>query len=509
VKLRDRKNEFQVTSIDSRRAIFAKQLEDVELQVLATSRELAYADAQIADLKRAMANMEPELVTNRVNGFANEAKDLMRQKLYELELEESKLKSRYSDDHPLLQQIQRQRSEAEQILKDVPDERTQVTAALNPNQRSLELELLQAEARKKALQAKEHAGRQQLVELNAELKALNAHDVQLVELERNVQLLDGKYRMHVEKLEQARINDALGRERISNIKIAQAATFVGKPTSPRKSLLLALGIAVAVGGAFALAFTTEILDQTLRTTEQIESELGVPVLLTLPRRTYRKSLAKKSRAETAKIDARYRLLARDLLQHGRTGIGSTNAKAIGVVGCETRNARSRVAADLAIQAANCVRMPVLLIDADEQHRLVAQRFGLNGSPGWHEVMTGSAEVKDCVHSANSGRLAVMTPGTERSASQEHTHVQADRSRLDSLKTEYGLVVIDMPPVSEFECPPASGWLDEAVLVVEAERTRIRSAQRAKALLERSGVKVAGVVLANQRDYVPGWLYDRL
>jgi Mrp family chromosome partitioning ATPase len=214
-------------------------------------------------------------------------------------------------------------------------------------------------------------------------------------------------------------------------------------------------------------------------------------------------------AETNGADDRYRSLARELMQPGANGNGVGHAKAVGVVGCETRNARSRVAADLAIQAANCASAPVLLIDADERHRRVARRFGLNGSPGWHEVVAGSVEVKNCVHSANSGRLAVMTAGTERTQPQVNGQIQGDRSQLDALKTEYGLVVIDMPPASEFDCPPASGWLDEAVLVVEAERTRIQSAQRAKSLLERAGVRVAGVVLANRREHVPGWLYDRL
>ncbi len=237
-ELRDRKNEFQVSSIEARRAVFAKQMEDVELQMLATGRELAYADAEIADLTRAIGSLQPELVTNRVNGFANEAKDLMREKLYELEIEESKLRSRYSENHPLLEQIQRQRKEAETILKDVPDERTQTTAALNPNQRKLELDLLQAQSRKAALQARQVAVQQQQNELIKDLRALNDHELQLDELERNVQLLDGKYRMHVEKLEQARVNDALGREQISNIKVAQAATFVGKPTAPKKRCCL-------------------------------------------------------------------------------------------------------------------------------------------------------------------------------------------------------------------------------------------------------------------------------
>jgi Mrp family chromosome partitioning ATPase len=45
--------------------------------------------------------------------------------------------------------------------------------------------------------------------------------------------------------------------------------------------------------------------------------------------------------------------------------------------------------------------------------------------------------------------------------------------------------------------------------VEAEHTRIQSAQRAKDLLERAGVRVTGVVLANRREHIPRWLYQRL
>ena len=136
------------------------------------------------------------------------------------------------------------------------------------------------------------AVQKQQARLNEELKELNDHDVQLDQLERNVQILDGKYRMHVEKLEQARVNDALGRDGISNIKVAQAATLVGKPTSPKKPLLLALGLFAALGGALVLPFVAEVFDETLRTTDQVESELGLPVLLSFPYRKQRKSSSK-------------------------------------------------------------------------------------------------------------------------------------------------------------------------------------------------------------------------
>jgi uncharacterized protein involved in exopolysaccharide biosynthesis/Mrp family chromosome partitioning ATPase len=500
-KLRDRKNEFVVSTIESRRAVFSRQLEDVELQRLAAGRELASSDAQIANLKQAIGSLQPELVTNRVAGFANEAKDAMREKLYELEIEESKLKAKYSDSHPLLEQIQLQRKEAQEILKDIPDQRTQTTAALNPNQRSLELELLQAQAQREAVHARSVAAQQQYVQLKKELASLNQNEVELTDLKRDVEILDGKYRMHVDKLEQARVNDEIGREKLSNVKVAQPATFVGKPISPKKTLLLACGLMFAVCGSLGLALVSELADQTLRSTEQIEHQLGLPVLLSYP---YRRGEQLRSKAAT---DSRYRLLARELLHPG--GNNQAAARAVGVIGCETTNARSRVASELAIQAADCAAAPVLLIDADDRRRNVSRRFGLNGSPGWREVVRGGVDLQSCIHEADAGKLSVMTPGEQKAKPAGNSSGAGGPSRLDELKQAYGLVIIDLPPAAELSSPPAAGWLDETVLVVEAERTRIQSAQRAKTLLERSGVRVAGVVLANRRDHVPRWLYDRL
>ena len=213
-------------------------------------------------------------MTNRVGGIANVAKDSMRDKLYDLEIQESKLRARFKDDHPLLVQIQKQREEAENILADLPNERTQTTNALNPNQRHLELELAEAQANDDSLQARVIAAEAQQADVYTQLAALNDHELKITELERDAQLLDGKYRMHVEKLEQARVNDALGRERISNVCVAQSATTPDKPSYPNKAVLLIAGLILATGGALVLAFMAERFDQTLRTTQQVEHESG-------------------------------------------------------------------------------------------------------------------------------------------------------------------------------------------------------------------------------------------
>jgi len=468
--------------------------------------ELVAAQAELRDRKS-----EYQVTTSKLErrSILEQRNNALRQKLYDLEIQESELASRYTDAYPPLMEVRRQRAEAAKALTSSP------TISLNTDGTT-----------EVALSGRALAGEKQS-ELDADVATLNEHEFELAQLDRKVDLLEGKYRMHVEKLEQARVNDALGRERISNVKVAQPATLVGKPDSPKKALLLALGLFIATGGAIGLAFLSESLDQTLRTTDQVEAQLGLPVLLSLAqrKRSRRKSPAAGSGSTNghAKVDGNgqnghqkstgYRALVNELmLSNGENGQknGGRHARTIGVVGCDTSKLRSKVAADLAIQAATSGADPVLLIDADARRRRVTKRFHINGSPGWREVVAGVADAGSCVHRQEVGNLSVMSPGTPNGHAPVERPTTGTIGQLDGIKSGYGLVVVDLPPARDLDgTPPASEWLDETVLVVEAERTHIRSAQRAIDMLDRAGVHVTGVVLANRREHVPRWLYQRL
>jgi MinD-like ATPase involved in chromosome partitioning or flagellar assembly len=163
---------------------------------------------------------------------------------------------------------------------------------------------------------------------------------------------------------------------------------------------------------------------------------------------------------------------------------------------------------LAIQAAQTSTAgPVLLIDADVAQRNIANRFNINGSSGWCDILAGEADPQSCVQRQDIANLAIMGPG------QINGHTAAaktDAEPLHALKSEFGLVVVDLPDDVDSAAVPADfTWLDEAILVVEAERTRVQSAQHAKEALSRAGVHVKGVVLTNRREHIPHWLYQRL
>ena len=359
--------------------------------------------------------------------------------------------------------------------------------------------------------------------LSSDLERLNDQELELAQLEREVKLLEGKYAMHVQKLEEARVNDALSGEGITNVKVAQPASLVYKPVSPKKALLLAGALMLALVGGIGSAFAAESLDQTLRTTSQVERQLGLPVLASMPRRTRGRKKRRPAKAAAAASGSHSNGttdLHNQATRHGYRGLvttlrsmsgsGSRHPKTVGVIGCETSQERSRVAGNLALEAARAGTEPVLLIDADTRRRSISKRFHLNGAPGWREVLAGSATATSCVQPSSASNLAVMGPGGTNGVSPAKDASTNAVAELDDIKSIYGFVVVDLPVTGEFEnLPAATEWIDEAVLVVEAERTRIQSAQRAKDLLQRAGIQLAGVVLTNRRDYIPRWLYQRL
>ncbi len=528
IRLRDHKNKYNLASGSMQLAVFHEQIKNVELELLRTTRSLSYSFARIADLQSQIEDLDPEIVTNRVAGLANEAKDAMRDRLYELELKEGKLRARYTDEHPLVVEVKQERETAQRILAALPDERIQTTEALNPNQRKLELELAEERAMQQALIARKKSATEQHQRLNEKLKELNEQEVTLAALERSVSLLEEKYRMHAAKLEQARVNAALEQQQITNVNVVQPAMLVKKPVWPNKRLFAMLGMVLAMGGGLGVVVLLECLDQTLHTARQVEHVLGLPVLLSLPRASNRKRRRRRRIAPARALPSdrstvapgslsvrphrlaagRYAPLISQLVRTGQRS--GKSARFVGVVGCQGERSRSRVAVNLAIRAAGNGSRDVLLIDADARHRRVAKRFDLNGSPGFHEVLAGVAEAENCIHHPRDANLAVMGYGSSNGHAVDSVRANGSTAQLDCIKKNFRLIVVDLPSTAALHPrSPAAECIDEVVMVIEAEKTRIQSAKTVLSRLERADVRVLGVVLANRRDVVPGWLYRRL
>jgi uncharacterized protein involved in exopolysaccharide biosynthesis len=90
------------------------------------------------------------------------------------------------------------------------------------------------------------------------------------------------YMLYLRKAEEARISDALDRQRFSNVVVAEPAT-VPFASQGRWLLVVVLGGFLASLVSAILAFLADRWDPSFRTPEEVESFLGSPVVAAFPK----------------------------------------------------------------------------------------------------------------------------------------------------------------------------------------------------------------------------------
>jgi uncharacterized protein involved in exopolysaccharide biosynthesis len=279
-KLRLAKNELGVVSIEGKRKMLQDQLAELELRDLTNRSELAASEARLAELQRSLSAV-PSMIVAQQAESANGAFDGMRQTLYGLQVREEELKSKMNDNDPRLIALRQQVSQTQRILDDQETMRTLVTRAINPSRQALELELFKEQSQAEAFKARGESLAKLTKNALAQLADLNQNEIKFAELQRAVDLAEKDYRIYADKREQERITQALIAERISNVQVAQDASFVSKPQGPSKSLVLAFGLCVAMFGGLGTTLCSEYCDRTLDTAGDIRERLDLPLVATI------------------------------------------------------------------------------------------------------------------------------------------------------------------------------------------------------------------------------------
>ena len=281
-ELRDARNATSLVSIEGQRENVQNQASTIEAAILENERALASSEAMIAAHNKSL-NELPEQLGEQTAGLPNAAADGMRGELYRLQIQEKELSSRFTSLHPHVIAIRRQVSETQKILDEQEPSRSQTTRRPSIVHQHVQTELATANATAASQRALANSLKKQYEGVLSKIRALNDDEVRITEMTRKVELLEVSYRSYVRNREEARIDQQLASGRISNVNLVQPASFVAKPSSPRVMLTLAMGMFLALCGSVALAFAAEFLDRSLKTQNQIENELGVPVLFSVPR----------------------------------------------------------------------------------------------------------------------------------------------------------------------------------------------------------------------------------
>jgi polysaccharide biosynthesis protein PslE len=263
-ELNDVRNGLGVGTVEAERAKVEAQLASVESQRMTNGAALAAANARIAALERSIATLPERRVSQEVTGFAEDAAGRTRSQIYALKLEEHDLLTRFQTWHPDVIAVHERIDDAERTLQVESARTTQTTTADDPARRQLELALLTERSDAESFRAgAQELDRQHAATLDR-LRRLNESEARLVQLGQRVDRLRADHRDYAGKLEQARIDQALAEDRISNVNVWQQPTLVSKPVGSQRRLVCVLGLFVAALGAAGTAFGLEFLERRRR-----------------------------------------------------------------------------------------------------------------------------------------------------------------------------------------------------------------------------------------------------
>ncbi|MBN1851692.1 MAG: hypothetical protein JW829_03180 [Pirellulales bacterium] len=282
-ELRELKTRTGLASLIDQRKSLVDRVSRLKDELLQSEGLKAESNVIVQHLRSQLLGLPERLEADQTAGFGNEGTDQMRNQLYTLQLRREEAATKYTPEHHVMQQIEQQLAAAQAIVDQQEPDRTQVTTVKNPLFEQTEQILLQEERTVAACTTKAEVLQEQLAVAEQELNALNEHEVQITRLEREIELKQASYRTYATNLEQSVIDQAMETERISNISVIQSASYEPQPIRPRRALLLAFGLLAGLFGGLGLALACDAFNRHLETPQDVEEELELPVLVSVPR----------------------------------------------------------------------------------------------------------------------------------------------------------------------------------------------------------------------------------
>jgi succinoglycan biosynthesis transport protein ExoP len=457
-----------------------------------------------------------------------------------LRTREQELLSQFTDENVQVKEVRSQIAQVEssknKLDKEYPGLSSPAVAPSPPTtaRQDVSVDAAAESIQLAALQSKIKVLNSQLDEVRNEASRLEQMEATILELQRQRDLEETKYRYYQASLEQARINEALGNGRVSNISQIQTPSppFIDNGKSLKiLALLAASGIFVGIGWAYCIE---QFLDRSVRRPIDIERMLRLPLFLTVPylnrsglrrlaqarvrerRQQQTKDTPAFARQETPKNDAKGELALwddphalrpfhetlRDRLIGYFESINLTHKpKLVAVTGLGRSSGVTTTAAGLAGCLSETGDGNVLLVDMTLGQGSAQHFHRGNRVCGLDEILAArkSAQVQDNLYvvaeEPSSDKLSRILP-------QRFTKL------VPKLKaSDFDYIIFDMPPVSQISITPRlAGFMDMVLLVIESETTNRDLVQRAIALLAESKAHV-GAVLNRFQSYVPARLHQ--
>jgi len=473
-------------------------VESVEKKLHAYSRRhgiYSYDDMKsdinqrLSELNSMLTNAESELIRKRVAwasmqkdplGAEVAIKDPVVQKLREhvatLEGQYSDLLKTFKPEYP---ECLRLRARIDQVSKGIEQQTKKWLSAA-------ETEYASAQEQVRSLQA-------QIETIQAQAMKMQDTAVDYKTLERELTSSTEHYQMLLARRKEALSSMQIKASKVSVIDPAKAAS---SPHSPRPALNLMLALVLGTTLACATALLLEYTDNSVRTSEDVERDIGEALLGMVPEIEEDDEIGSENRDLISHLDGHstiseaYRTIRTSLAFSSRDG----ETKNIVVSSAVPGEGKTITAINIATVLGQ-VGERVLLIDADMRRPRLHRSLHLPNERGLSTVLVGRCEMDDAVMPTCLPNVEIIVSGPTPPNPSELINSDRMTQLLQECRNRYDRVIIDTPPaMAVTDSRLTAAKADGLIHVIRAGKTEKRCVKMAKKYFDSSGTRVIGAVL---------------
>ena len=447
------------------------------------------ATALLRNIRGQMGSMASTVV-NAHQISVNPVLTDLRTKLADVELQLASARQQYTDQHPTVIALTKQRDDLQaQIAGQPATVNNGDTYAPNPVYESLAQQAAQYESRIEGDAAKVSELQRERASLTPILRKLPSQEMQLAALQQRAKLTADVYNALQQKYNDATIAKTTA---ISDLTLVSPASAASAIKSPSLTINLAVALGIGLLLASIIVFVMDYLQRTVRDASDVQMLMGLPVIASIPQFT-----SSNSRAlpwlKSMTVESFLHLCISLRLSKKRA------LRTLAITSPSKGDGKSTVAFNLAKSMAS-IHPRILLVDADLRNPTLHQYAGCGNDAGLLQVLRGESTLHDVVQEVVPQLDLLSTGGREINPLAILQSTAFDDIVRDA-QGRYTMIIVDTPALS---CVPDGFAIcaktDGTAIVIAANTTNERLAQQVVQEMRSLSIEnVVGVILNKDRQ----------
>lgn len=285
---------------------------------------------------------------------------------------------------------------------------------------------------------------------------------------------------------------------INNISVVDVAVTPEEVSNNTLKRDLLIALFISIFGTIGVVFVVYYFDDTVKLTDDLEEEIGMPVVA----KVFKSDIGSKNNRKVELLAQKYpKSVVSESIKTLRTNLQFSSVdediKTILITSSIPGEGKSFISANLAISFAQTDKR-VLIVDCDmrkgRQHRI----FKLSNSKGLSNLLIDDmTNLKDYINKTSVPGVHVITRGTVPPNPSELLNSKKNADLLRVLKAKYDVIIYDGVPCNGLPDSIIMSKLVDKVLIVSSDSMTPKSVlESTKKQLESVNAPVAGDVLNN-------------